>query len=391
MAKASLVHAQKAKNDEFYTQSSDIEEELRHYTKHFKDKVVYCNCDDPTWSNFWHYFYRSFGYLGLKKLISTHYEMDGSSSYALIYEGGHDNADDFNEGVTKVPLKGDGDFRSDECIEYLKESDIVVTNPPFSLAREYVKQLMDNKKDFLIIGNKNWITYKEVFPLLMNRKMWIGASQPQIFDTPDGKTKKVAGLTRWFTNLSLQKSTDQMVIWKSFDQKEYPAYDNYAAFECSKVVNIPKDTEITAIIDKDNLQGWKDTYQDDLTVVSTNDKTIDVKIVRPIFGVPITFLDKYNPESNVTQHNLGEEFDILGLSKGETWNDINDIQTIKHYKNAKQVNVKGQISGGGKINTSVGLIESNPSKTYYFADNAKGKIATRYARIFIRAKKGVKF
>lgn len=391
MANKNLTAAKKAKNDEFYTQSSDIEEELRHYTKHFKDKVVYCNCDDPTESNFWHYFYRSFGYLGLKKLISTHYEMDGSSSYALIYEGGHDNAENFDEGVTKVPLKGDGDFRSDECIEYLKQSDIVVTNEPWSLTREYIKQLMNYNKKFLIIVNKNAITYKEVFPLLMSRQIWIGASQPQYFDTPNGATKKIAGLARWFTNLSLQKSTDQMVIWKPFDQKEYPAYDNYAAFEVSKVVDIPKNTEITASIDKDNLQGWQDTYHDDLTVISTNNKTVDVKIDRPIWGVPITFLDKYNPESNVTPHNLAKEFDILGLSKGETWNDINDIQTIKHYKNAKQVNVKGQISGGGKINTSVGLIESNPSKTYYLADNAKGKIATRYARIFIRAKKGVQF
>lgn len=376
MANSNLNAAKKAKNDEFYTQSSDIEEELRHYTKHFKDKVVYCNCDDPTWSNFWHYFYRSFGYLGLKKLISTHYDMDGSSSYALIYEGGYDNADDFNEGVTKVPLKGDGDFRSDECIEYLKESDIVVTNPPFSLAREYVKQLMDNKKDFLIIGNKNWITYKEVFPLLMNRKMWIGASQPQIFDTPDGKTKKVAGLTRWFTNLSLQKSTDQMVIWKSFDQKEYPAYDNYAAFECSKVVNIPKDTEITAIIDKDNLQGWKDTYQDDLTVVSTNDKTIDVKIDRPIWGVPITFLDKYNPSSKNAQHNLGKEFNIVGFSQGSLFTQTGGWGASKQF-------VDDYYAHGGKGSISVGW----PHTVLY----VHGIPKIPYQRIFIRAKKGVKF
>lgn len=408
MTNKHLQAAKQAKNDEFYTQISDIETELRHYTKHFKDKVVYCNCDDPTWSNFWRYFYRNFGDLGLKKLISTHYEQDGSASYAAVYEGGHDNAENCDEGVTKVPLKGDGDFRSDECIEYLKQSDIVVTNPMFSLFREYVATLEKYNKKFIIWGNQNAITYKEFFPLLMNRKVWLGtiANKTCVFRIPNSYKKwdeketesrndgfhyaKVPAISV-FTNLSVQKSTDQMVIWKPFDQKEYPAYDNYAAFEVSKVVDIPKNTEITASIDKDNLQGWQDTYHDDLTVVSSDDKTVTIKITRPIFGVPITMLNKYNPESIVTQHNLGEEFDILGLSKGETWNDINDIQTIKHYKNAKQVNVKGQISGCGKINTSVGLIESNPSKTYYLADNAKGKIATRYARIFIRAKKGVQF
>lgn len=144
MAKNSnLTRAKNAKNDEFYTQASDIENELKYYKSHFKGKVVYCNCDDPTSSQFWHYFYRSFKYLGLKKLISTHYNMDGSSSYALIYKGGHDNAENFNEGVVKVPLKSNGDFRSDECVEYLKQSDVVVTNEPWSLTREYIKQLFD--------------------------------------------------------------------------------------------------------------------------------------------------------------------------------------------------------------------------------------------------------
>lgn len=370
MAKhTNLSRAKRAKNDEFYTQSSDIEAELRHYTKHFKDKVVYCNCDDPTESNFWHYFYRSFGFLGLKKLISTHYKMDGSSSYALIYKGGHDNAENFNEGVTKVLLKGDGDFRSDECIEYLKESDIVVTNPPFSLFRSYVEQLFDYNKEFIIIGNPNAITYKEIFPLLMDKKMWLGSkpwSKEMYFGVPKERAKwlvankkegsayvvqngKILGRasTLWFTNLPLQKSTDQMVIWKSFDQKEYPAYDNYAAFEVSKVADIPKDTEITATISRDNLQGWKDIYHNDLTVISTNNKTVDVKIDRPIWGVPITFLDKYNPSSKNTQHNLGKEFDIIG--EANNGSDSN-LDLCKPIVNGKQ----------------------------------------KYKRILIRAKKGVK-
>ena len=383
MSNTNLVAAKRAKNDEFYTQSSDIEEELRHYTKHFKNKVVYCNCDDPTWSNFWHYFYRSFGYLGLKKLISTHYEMDGASSYALIYEGGHDNAENFDEGVTKISLKGDGDFRSNECIKYLKESDIVVTNPPFSLSREYIKQLVDNNKSFLIIGNKNWINYKEVFSLLMNHKIWIGASQPQVFDTPDGKTKKVAGLTRWFTNLSLQKSTDQMVIWKSFDQKEYPAYDNYPAFEVSKVVNIPKDTEVIVTIDKDNLQGWKNKYTDDLTVISIDDKSATVKIIRPIFGVPITFMDKFNPESTIQQHNLAKEFDIIGADGSDMFTPFK-----KYGKKSKVVNGIHKKSKTGRLGPCIRMSSFNYKGTLF---DVGYPIKSTYKRIFIRAKKGVKF
>lgn len=351
-----LRAAKNAKNDEFYTQISDIEEELRHYTKHFKAKVVYCNCDDPTRSNFWRYFYRRFGFLGLKKLITTHYNMDGSSSYAAVYEGGHDNADDFNEGVTKIELKGDGDFRSDECIEYLKQADIIVTNPPFSLAREYVQQLVDYNKKFLIIGHPTWMGNKDLFSLIMHRKLWLGASHPKYFDTPNGKK---AVTTRWFTNLPVQKSieaqkaTETMAILNSFNQKDYPAYDNYAAFECSKVADIPKDTEITVTVDKDNLQGWKDIYHDDLTVISTGDETVDVKIDRPIFGVPITFFDKYNPNStipNVTivKHNLGKEFDIVGEAKSGS---SSDLDVCKPMVNGKY----------------------------------------KYSRVLIRAKKGAKF
>lgn len=337
MAKNSnLTRAKNAKNDEFYTQASDIENELKYYKPHFNGKVVYCNCDDPTSSQFWRYFYRSFKYLGLKKLISTHYNMDGSSSYALIYEGGHDNADGFDEGVTKVDLKGNGDFRSPECVEYLKQSDVVVTNPPFSLFREYVQQLFDYQKEFLIIGNPNAITYKEVFPLLMDRKMWIGAkpwSKEMYFGVPKEradwlvKNKKKGSAyvvkqgrilgrasTIWFTNMSLNKSTDQTVLWKKFNQDEYPAYDNYAAFEVSKVADIPVDTEIEAEIVSENLDGWKKTYGDDLVVLDNDGKIAKVKIDRPAWFAPITFLDKYNPSSTVEEHNLGKMFDIIGIT-----------------------------------------------------------------------------
>ena len=387
MAKNSnLTRAKNAKNDEFYTQASDIENELKYYKLHFNGKVVYCNCDDPTSSQFWRYFYRSFKYLGLKKLISTHYNMDGSSSYALIYEGGHDNADSFAEGVTKVDLKGNGDFRSDECVEYLKQSDVVVTNPPFSLARVYVKQLMDFNKDFLIVGNKNWITYKEIFPLLMNRQMWIGQNNVKQFKQPDGSIKKF-GNVGWFTNMSLNKSTDQTVLWKKFNQDDYPAYDNYAAFEVSKVVDIPVDTEIEAEIASENLDGWKKTYGDDLVVLDDDGKVAKVKINRPVWGTPITMLDKYNPQRTVQQHNLAKDFDVLGLTGGLTWNEINDIDDFKRYENCKQFSKSGKITNGSKMNTRAGIVNNSPNGTYYTADGLNGKLELKYARVLIRRKK----
>lgn len=290
--------------------------------------------------------------------------MDNKPSYALIYEGGHDNAENFDEGTTKVPLKGNGDFRSGECIAYLKQADIVVTNPAFSLAREYVKQLLDYNKKFLVIGSPTWIVNRDFFPLIMHHKVWLGVSHPHYFDTPNGEK---AVNTNWFTNLPVQKSTEAqksetVAILKSFDQKEYPAYDNYGAFECSRVANMPKAAEITATIDKDDLQGWKDIYHDDLTVLSTDDKTVDVKIERPILGVPITFLNKYdtnstipsytiikhNPSYTIIKHNLAKEFDIIGRA---TDGSDSDFDLFRPSVNGKQ----------------------------------------KFSRILIRAKKGVKF
>ena len=178
----SLKKARKNKNDEFYTQFTDVEKELVHYKEHFKDKVIYCNCDDPTWSAFWKYFHFNFAELGLKKLISTHYDSE-EPTYKMEYTGGNDN----NVGVgVKTPLEGNGDFRNQECLDLLDECDIVVTNPPFSLFREYVATLMEHEKNFLIIGNNNAITYKEFFPLLKDDKVWIGCNSPSEFSTPKG-------------------------------------------------------------------------------------------------------------------------------------------------------------------------------------------------------------
>ena len=272
---ANLSNAKKAKNDEFYTRLEDIEKELNEYDPVvFKDKVIFCNCDDPTSSNFWIFFHMNFNRLGLKKLITTHYNMDGSPSYAMEYSSKDPKDDiDFDKG-TKIPLKGDGDFRSDECIDLLKKSDMVVTNPPFSLFREFVAQLDQYNKQFIVIGNKNAITYKEIFPLIKDNKLWLGFSQPKEFGTPNGMTKKINGLTRWFTNVDIKKrhhKLETVYRWRKRKEKYpdlYPKYDNYDAIEVGKVLQIPLDYDGT-------------------------------------MGVPITFLDKYNPD----------QFEILDARK----------------------------------------------------------------------------
>lgn len=282
------LHAAKnVKNDEFYTQLTDIEKELRHYKHHFKDKIVFCNCDDPTWSEFWRYFHLNFAELGLKKLISTHFDFN-EPTYKLEYEGGNDN--DIEVGI-KTVLMQNGDFRSDECIELLKEADIVVTNPPFSLFREYVAQLLEYKKDFLIIGSGNAITYKEIFPLIKNNLMWLGVTRqgtgsmwfriPE--DAPQKKGQKIEngiryqtiGNSCWFTNMDVAYRHDKLILWKKYNLIDYLNYDNYDAINVNKVTEIPCDYD-------------------------------------GVMGVPITFLGKYNPE----------QFEIIKFRKG---NDDKDL------------------------------------------------------------------
>ena len=237
MANENLHKAKEAKNDEFYTQLSDVAEELRHYKEHFKGKVVFCNCDDPSWSAFWRYFHLNFEHLGLKKLIATHYDKE-KPTYKMEYEGGDDN--DVEAGV-KTPLEGNGDFRNQECIDLLKEADIVVTNPPFSIAREdFIPQLFEYKKKFLIIGDLNWVTYKIIFPLLKNNEMWMGYSAVKEFLQPDGTIKKF-GNKLWFTNLDIKKRHEKLILWKNYTPAEFPQYDNYDAINVDKVSNIPCD------------------------------------------------------------------------------------------------------------------------------------------------------
>jgi len=225
-----LKKAKKEKNDEFYTKLEDIENELKHYKAHFKNKIVFCNCDDPEKSNYWKYFKSNFEHLGLKKLISTYYSR-GEQSYKL----------EINKLDTiKTLLQGDGDFRSKECIEILKESDIVVTNPPFSLFREFIQQLADYNKSFLVIGNQNAIKYKEIFKLIKENKLWLGVSFPKEFVEPDGSKKKFGNIS-WLTNLTHNKRTEKLILYKEYNAKEYPLYDNYNAINVDKIKDIPCD------------------------------------------------------------------------------------------------------------------------------------------------------
>lgn len=290
--------AHKAKNDEFYTKFEDIETELVHYRNFFKNKIVYCNCDNPERSNFGKYFYDHFNELQLKELISTHYDPN-ESSYTLTYDG---------ILITKTTLKGNGDFRSDECINYLKRSDLVVTNPPFSLAREFIKQLIDYNKKFIIVGSKNWITYKNVFLLFKNQQIWKGINNIPYFVQPDGSLKKFGNIC-WFTNLPV-KHTEQDIVFKDWYDQSYPIYDTYPAFEVSRITNIPLTQKITTKINSDILGLCKQVYKNDLTILSSHKQTIKVSINKPILGLPITFIEKDYPDSTFAKH-----FEVIGLDR----------------------------------------------------------------------------
>lgn len=319
---ASLHRANKAKKDEFYTQRVDIEKELKHYKNQFKDKVVYCNCDDPYESNFFKYFASNFNALGLKKLISTSYsgspviggqlplpQMAGSKGkqplkieIKEVLDTNKDGAIDLddvknllkNDKNTATPLKGSGDFRSNECIELLKQADIVVTNPPFSLFREYIAQLIQYKKKFLILGQQGAIIYKEFIPLIKENKVWLGYDNggtkwfqvPMDYDIPTESRKKVIngvkyfsmGSVNWYTNLYVSKRHEDFPLYKKYSPEEYPKYDNYNAINVNRYIDIPSD------------------YNGEI-------------------GVPITFLDKHNPD----------QFEIIGLDRYSSKNGDKDF------------------------------------------------------------------
>lgn len=340
-----LHKAKDSKKDEFYTQLSDIERELKNYKSHFKGKVVYCNCDDPRVSNFFHYFSYNFAKLGIKKLIATCFKNqnmdlfsknDSEQAIYLEYDGdkNENNIPDPNE-IGIIPLKGDGDFRSKECIELLKQADIVVTNPPFSLFREYVAQLIEYDKKFIIIGHQNAISYREIFKLIKENKMWLGygfkggaghfinkhyEDYATAGDHKEGMIR-VSGVT-WFTNLDISKRHEDLILYKNYNPEEYPTYENFDAINVNKTKDIPID------------------YTGNM-------------------GVPITFLDKYNPD----------QFEIIGLGISNSGLEIG----VEPYKNEhkrfrKEVQKRGAVDGD----------------LYMITD---GIVDVPYARIIIRNKK----
>lgn len=361
MALNENLHEAKAnKTDEFYTQLSDIEKELRHYREHFFGKVVYCNCDDPRISNFFHYFSYNFEHFGLKKLIASCYknqqrdlfsQHDCERAIWLQYEGSEDSNVPLLDDIKINHFQGDGDFRSPESIELLKQSDIVVTNPPFSLFREYVAKLVEHNKKFIILGNMNAVAYKEIFPLIQHNKMWMGpsiSSGDREFGVPDhypltaassrvdedgNKFVRVKGV-RWFTNLDHQKRHEPLILYKKYDPEEYPKYDNYDAIEVGKTKEIPMD------------------YQG-------------------VMGVPITFLDKYNPN----------QFEIVGITK--TWFG----SATKEYPPQVQVGASGKRSNVTKLNDGAALRINAPphKKTYYIVED--GLYEQKYVRILIQKSK----
>ena len=395
-SKEILGAAKAAKKNEFYTQLTDIEKEVRHYKKHFKGKVILCNCDDPFESNFFKYFVLNFNKLGLKKLIATCYStspirgkqfdytldangqmsffiesnqptdiLDGTTAYrskkpykavvTTVYDktgdGGLDMVDVaklFESGEnTLEELNGDGDFRSEECLNILKEADIVVTNPPFALFREYISMLIKYGKQFLIIGNQNAISYKEVFPYLMNNEVWLGygfQGNVGFFISPYEDTavssQHKEGLIRvsgvmWFTNMDIKKRHEEFIYTRFYKghEHEYEKYDNYDAIEVSKTEYIPGDYE-------------------------------------GIMGVPITFLDKYNPE----------QFEIVGAT--QSW----DNNRVKTYPRQIQVDKNGKKSIVTKLNDGPAkqTNEIPAEKTYYIVDD--NLYIKKFARILIRNK-----
>jgi len=306
MAKNNNLHkAKTAKNDEFYTQFSDIQKEIEKYLEYnpdvFRNQVVYCNCDDPKQSNFWKYFHLNFNHFGLKKLIATHYH-EIEPTYKIEYTGEDDNDCEIGD-IT--PLKTNGDFRSPECTKLLKEADIIVTNPPFSLFREYIAQLIDYDKKFIVIGSQNAIIYKEIFPLIQNNEVWTGYRFGEMkFRVPDtsepratrfwidetGQKWRSLGNAMWLTNLDNDRRHKILKLTKKYTPEEYPKYDNYDAINVNKVLDIPVD-------------------------------------YAGVMGVPITFMDKYNPD----------QFEIVGCSydygRPTGWNENINMAVSVEGKN----------------------------------------------------------
>lgn len=350
-----LKQAKKSKKDEFYTQLSYIEKELFYYKDKFKGKVVFCNCDDPLESNFYFYFAQNFEFLGLKKLVSTHYKTE-APSYKL--EIVHDINNDWKINkldTIKTPLKQNGDFRSPECIEILKEADIVVTNPPFSLFRDYLSQLIEYKKDFVILGNSNAITYKETFKLIKNNIVWLGKSihswdvefkVPADYEVTskslriDEKWNKYIRVPsiRWFTSLDYKERHEDLILYKNYTPEEYPKYENYDAINVDITKNIPMD-----------YQGY--------------------------IGVPITFIDKYNPD----------QFEIIALG---IVGSIDFTSNKKMEILDKEWNWTGKFTRNAKWTLYRKYNRKSDKKSPAFKDFETWELySSIYARVIIKNKK----
>jgi len=316
-----LNESRKEKNDEFYTQLIDIEKELKHYKSHFKNKIIYCNCDDPEHSNFFNYFLSNFKKLKLKKLIVSCYKANDKGIYLEYYEG---------QKLNNKKLNGDGDFRSEGCIELLKQADIVVTNPPFSLFKEYFAQLIKYNKKFLIIGNINAIICKDIFPFIKYNKVWLGLNKKSIsFIVP----------VCWFTNLDYKErhNIKDLILTKKYNSVEYPKYDNYNAINVDKIKDIP--------IDYDG-----------------------------VMGVPVSFIIKHNPK----------QFKIVGITSGLV--EFEETPT-KQYINIKRHNINGSITNNkGGSNSSAKLLwqEKPHNKIYYTTEGVEGYLTMVYRRILIK-------
>lgn len=295
---SSMNAAKKAKNDEFYTRIEDIEKEMKFYRKHFKNKIIFLNCDDPEWSNFYRYFYDQFNFLELKKLIATHYNQEGKPSYKI--EITPSKTDDLPT-IVKKDLKGNGDFRSEECIEILKESDIVITNPPFSLFREFIATLFEHKKKFLVLGDSKAVSYKEIFPAVKSNKMWIGKSgmghkyyapiKKGSIDLNDETTYEVKhmGFTAWWTNIGSPADKPHFPLWESYEEHKdkYKTVDNYDAIFIEKSKDMPYDYE-------------------------------------GLMAVPVTFIGKIN----------SEQFEIVGEcgTSQDSFDELNNKNTYQKIK-----------------------------------------------------------
>ena len=368
MPNETFSRAQKNKNDEFYTQLSDIENELRHYKEYFKNKTVFCNCDDPYESNFFKYFAANFNHLGLKKLIATCYNGSPVSGTQLslfekkqeitkiphkiiiteVKDANKDGAIDLsdveylikNKKNILTKLKGNGDFRSQECIDLLKQADIVVTNPPFSLFREYVAQLVEYNKKFIIIGNDNCRTYKEIFKLIKENKFWCGYNHVKTFMTGN-KEKKTFGNVSWYTNIPTTKRHEDLILYKKYTPKEYPKYDNYDAINVDKTADIPYD-------------------------------------YNGMMGVPITFLDKHNPN----------QFEIIGLLNSSDI-ELAGISATREYNDFKEIRQDGTFTKASGIKTKGNPVLSGKSLkgNYYIHPKSKECVHSTYARILIKRRK----